>query len=193
MYDLALVEVVKGPQGALYGKNAIGGAINIYTQEPTNQLKNSVKIGYGNGNSLFGQFVSSGAIVKNKLYYRLATQYKSTDGLLTNEFLNEKVDFREDFNIRVQLMADIAKNFSIKASYQFFNVDGGATYYSVNPEGSTYYVGTPGGLLNPNPEEGSNVIVSDLLGMSDMKNHNGNIKLDYATGNVKLHYFLLCG
>jgi len=96
LYDLALVEVVKGPQGALYGKNAIGGAINIYTQEPTNQFKNRVKIGYGNGNSLLGQFVSSGAIVKDKLYYRLATQYKSTDGLLTNEFLNEKVDFRED-------------------------------------------------------------------------------------------------
>jgi len=110
LYDLALVEVVKGPQGALYGKNAIGGAINIYTQEPTNQLKNRVKIGYGNGNSLLGQFVSSGAIMKDKLYYRLVTQYKSTDGLLTNEFLNEKVDFREDFNVRAQLMADISKN-----------------------------------------------------------------------------------
>ncbi|GAL77744.1 TonB-dependent receptor [Algibacter lectus] len=123
MYDLALVEVVKGPQGALYGKNAIGGAINIYTKEPTNKMSNRVKFGVGNGGNLQAQFVSSGAIKEDKVFYRFSTQYKNFDGLLTNEFLDKKVDFSEDFNIRGQIKARVTNNFTIGATFQHFNID----------------------------------------------------------------------
>ena len=186
LYDLALVEVVKGPQGALYGKNAIGGAINIYTQEPTNTSSNRIKVGVGNGNSFMGQFVSSGPIKKDKVYYRLSAQYKSTDGLLTNQFLDEKVDFRTDLNIRGQIKADLAPNLTMNATYQYFDLEGGAAYFSVNPTGSTFEPGTPGGLLDPNPKDGNNIITADLLGESDMTNHYGNLRFDYVLGKVKL-------
>lgn len=184
-YDLALVEVVKGPQGALYGKNAIGGAINIYTLEPTNAYVNKVKVGYGNGNSLLGQVVSSGAIVKDKVYYRVSGQYKSTDGLLTNEFLNQNVDYRTDINVRGQIKADISDNFTMTATYQYFNIDGGAAYFSVDPTGNLFEPNTPGGVLNPNPTDGNNIIVADLLGNSTMKNNYANIKFDYNTDKLK--------
>ena len=68
LFDVALIEVVKGPQGALYGKNAIAGAINIVTNQPTNNFKNKVKVGYGNGNLLQTQLSSSGPLVKDKLF-----------------------------------------------------------------------------------------------------------------------------
>ncbi len=185
LYDLALIEVVKGPQGAIYGKNAIGGAINIYTQDPTNNFSNKIKIGYGNGNSLLGQFISSGAIVKDKLYYRLSTQYKQIDGLLINQTLNRKVDFREDFNIRAQIKAEFSSRFKLSAIYQHFNFKGGATYYSVNPTGNIFDPNTPGGILDPNPKDGNNIIVSDRFGESTMENNNGTIKLDYSTKAVE--------
>lgn len=165
LYDLALVEVVKGPQGALYGKNAIGGAVNIYTKDPTNRMSNQVKVGVGNGGFKQAQFISSGAIVKNKFFYRLSAQYKDFDGLLTNDFLDEKVDFREDINLRGQLKAQLSSNFSVTGTYQYFNAEGGATYYSVNPTGTDGEF--TGGILDPNPKEGNNVIVSDVLGQSD--------------------------
>ena len=41
--------MLKGPQGALYGRNAIGGAIIIRTKAPTDELEGQVKLGYGNG------------------------------------------------------------------------------------------------------------------------------------------------
>ena len=184
LYDLALVEVVKGPQGALYGKNAIGGAVNIYTKDPTNTFSNRIKLGAGNGGSLQASFVSSGAIVKDKLFYRFSTQYKEFDGLLTNDFLNEKVDFMKDFNIRGQLKARVTDNFTISAAYQHFKLDGGATYYSVNPTG--FDGEFPGGVLDPNPTDGNNVIVADVLGTSDMINNYGNFKMDFNLGKVKL-------
>jgi iron complex outermembrane recepter protein len=184
LYDLALVEVVKGPQGALYGKNAIGGAINIYTKEPTNKMSNRITLGGGNGGNLKAQFVSSGAISKDKVFYRFSTQYKTFDGLLTNEFLNEKVDFSEDFNIRGQIKARVSNNFTVAATFQHFKIDGGATYYSVNPTGTDGEF--TGGILDPNPEDGNNVIVADVLGKSDMKNNYGNFKMDYNLKGVKL-------
>ncbi|WP_298367128.1 TonB-dependent receptor [uncultured Lutibacter sp.] len=184
LYDIALVEVVKGPQGALYGKNAIGGAVNIYSKDPTNKLTNKVKLGIGNGGYFKGQFVSSGAITKDKVFYRFSTQYKNIDGLLTNEFLNEKVDFSENFNIRGQIKAKVSNNFTISATLQHFKIDGGATYYSVNPIGTDGEF--TGGILDPNPKDGNNVIDADVIGKSDMINNYGNFKMDYNLGNVKL-------
>ncbi|MEP0985080.1 TonB-dependent receptor [Ekhidna sp.] len=185
LYDLALVEVVKGPQGALYGKNAIGGAINIYTLDPSNTFSNKVRVGYGNGNSRLSQAISSGSILKDKLYFRVSTQYRETDGLLTNDFLDEKVDFRRDINLRAQLRAELSSRTSIVGSYQYFDLDGGAAYYSVNPTGNLFEPGTPGGVLDPNPKEGNNVIVSNILGESDMKNHYSYLKFEHLFENMR--------
>ena len=185
LFDLALIEVVKGPQGALYGKNAIGGAINIYSKEPTNTNKNKISVGYGNGNALTANFISSGAIKKDKFFYRFSSQYKKFDGLLTNEFLDEKVDFKEEYTLRGQLKYRFTSQFTASATLQYINADGGATYYSISPEdaesgnGYTTY-------LDPNPEKGNNVISQDIMGNSDMENLYGNLNLEYNFDNLKL-------
>ena len=184
LFDLALVEVVKGPQGALYGKNAIGGAINIYTKDPTNKMSNKISLNIGNGGAIESQFISSGALKKDKVFYRFSAQYKEFDGLLTNEFLGQKVDFVEDINIRGQIKARLSRKLSLTATYQQFAKKGGATYYSVNPTG--FDGEFPGGILDPNPKDGNNVIVADVLGKSDMKNKYGNIKLDYQLENFAI-------
>jgi len=186
LFDLALIEVVKGPQGALYGKNAIGGAINIFSKEPTNTISNKLNLGYENGNTRVGQFVSSGALKKNKIYYRFSALYKDADGLLTNEFLDQKVDFKKDINLRGQIKANLSNAFKAAITYQYYKVDGGATYFSVNPTGNLFVPGTPGGALDPNPRDGNNVIVSNRLGVSDLINNYTNLKLDYNFENVKL-------
>jgi iron complex outermembrane receptor protein len=186
LFDLALIEVVKGPQGALYGKNAIGGAINIYSKEPVNTTKNNLTIGYGNANALLTQFVSSGAIKKDKVFYRLSSQFKNFDGLLTNEFDGQKVDFERNFNIRGQLIARITDNFKASATIQFIDIAAGAARYSVNPTGNVFVDGFPGGPLDPNPEEGNNVINHDEPGKSDVSNAFANLNLEYTAGKVKV-------
>ena len=50
LFDVERIEVLKGPQGALYGRNAIGGAINIVTRAPTNDFDGWAQVGYGSGN-----------------------------------------------------------------------------------------------------------------------------------------------
>ena len=183
LFDLALIEVVKGPQGALYGKNAIGGAINIYSKEPTNTMKNKITLGYGNANALTAGLVSSGAIKENKVFYRLSTQYKNSDGLLTNDFLNRKVDFRKEFTLRGQLMFKFSSRFKANVTAQYIDSKGGATYYSISPNS----VNNDAFLeyLSPNPEDGNNLISQDVFGESDMKNFYTNLNLEYNSDNVK--------
>lgn len=184
LFDLALIEVVRGPQGALYGKNSIGGAINIYTKEPTNTSKHNLTFGYGNGNAILGRFISSGAIEKNKIFYRLSTQVKSFDGLLSNEFLNQKVDFKTEFTARGKLTFKMSPKFKINTTVQYLNLDGGAMYYSISPSS----VNNDGlwEYLNANPKSGNNIIYNDILGHADMKNFYSNLNLEYRLSNVKL-------
>lgn len=184
LFDLALIEAVKGPQGALYGKNAIGGAINIYSKEPANEQKNNIQLGLGNGGFYSGQLISSGALTEDKAYYRLSAKYQNFNGLLTNTFLDEKVDFSKDLNLRGQIILTPTNKLKAAVTLQYMNTDAGATYYSISPNS----IGT-GGLLepiDPNPNDDNSVIYQDQIGNSSLENLFGSLNLQFNLGGAKL-------
>ncbi len=81
--DVERVEVVKGPQGTLYGRNAIGGTINIVTREPSQDLEGRVVLGYGNHDRVDAGFFASGGVSDN-LAVGLYGNYMKRDSLTTN-------------------------------------------------------------------------------------------------------------
>lgn len=174
LFDLAMIEVVKGPQGTLYGKNAIGGAINILTQTPTNAFKNRIKIGVGNGGYYGGQLVSSGHIIKDKLFYRLAGSYKNMDGVIRNSFLDTLVDYYSDFSLRGQLRYDFSNRLSLTVEGQYSDTEGGATYSGHAPSGPE---------LDPN--DFNYVIDANVFGESTLKNNMANARLEWNLGRMK--------
>ena len=104
LFDIQQIEVLKGPQGALYGRSAIGGAILINTREPSDQFEGQARLGYGNGNSTRAQLAVSGPIDDAKtLKYRASMNFYNTDGLLENTYLNEKADPARDYSGRFRL------------------------------------------------------------------------------------------
>jgi iron complex outermembrane receptor protein len=129
LYDLELLEFVKGPQGTLYGKNAIAGAIVITTKEPTNKNRNKITISKGNGGLFGARLFSSGPIAKNKLFYSVSAGYKSFDGLINNTFLNQKVDFSKEYNLRANLKYIINPKWSVAYVQDNFKIDAGGNYY----------------------------------------------------------------
>ena len=90
MLDIAQIEVVKGPQGALYGRNAIGGAIIIKTQQPTDTWEGHITAGYESGPGGKVEGVISGPIAKD-LKIRAAASYFKTDGHLKNYDTTDKI------------------------------------------------------------------------------------------------------
>jgi len=186
VFDLALIEAVKGPQGALYGKNAIGGAINIYSKEPTNDMKNNIQLGVGNGGYYSGQLTSSGALSTDKAFYRVSGKYQNFNGLLTNTLLDKKVDFSKDLNLRGQLIFTPTSKLKASITAQYMDTDAGATYYSIDPASIGSFGATWEAGINANPAEGNNVIHQDVFGNSDMSNLFGSLNLQYNLGKMKL-------
>ena len=86
LFDIKRIEVLKGPQGSLYGRNSESGVINIITKQPDNEFRGKLFGQYGNYNSYrFGGNIS-GPIVRDTLYLGLALQGKFSDGYVENEF-----------------------------------------------------------------------------------------------------------
>ena len=96
LFDIERIEVLRGPQGTLYGRNSESGVINIVTKQPDNEFRAKVLSEYGSYNSWrFGANVS-GPILTNKLYLGVAMQYKLSDGYIENKFNNDDESAEKD-------------------------------------------------------------------------------------------------
>ena len=76
------VEVLRGPQGTLYGRNSVGGTINIVTRQPTNLLETSVRLTAGNYQKLRAEGAVSGPLIKNRLMGNFALLRDTREGFV---------------------------------------------------------------------------------------------------------------
>lgn len=119
--DLQQIEILKGPQGAIYGRNAAAGAIIVSTTKPGNEQEADVKFSAGNNNSYFASGTVGGPIIEDKVAYRIHANYRTTDGFFTNSYQNDSkiVDDFENYNINGRLVIELNENSSLdlKARY----------------------------------------------------------------------------
>ena len=131
LLDIEQIEVLKGPQGALYGRNAVAGAILVTTKPTSETFEGQVTGGFGNNNSQRLNAVFSGPMSDN-VSGRIAASYKTTDGFYENVFLgtDDSVDFLEDTTVKArldwQVNDDLALDFRVGRSM----VEGGAINFN---------------------------------------------------------------
>lgn len=92
LLDIERIEILRGPQGTLYGRNAMGGVINILTREPANETKAFAATDFGNYGLWRGSLGFQTALVPRKLFFGLSGQYEKQNGYFTNEFNNSAFD-----------------------------------------------------------------------------------------------------
>ena len=102
VFDVQQIEVVKGPQGALYGRNASNGAIIVTTKAPSAEPEAHVKLSYGTENEVGVQGSYSGPI-SDDLAFRLSGRVLERDGYYTNVTTDEDVDPYRDRTLRARL------------------------------------------------------------------------------------------
>lgn len=115
--SLERIEVLKGPQGTLYGRNASGGALKLVSKRPTNELEGTLGGQYGSFNQMIVKGTVSGPILNN-LQGRLSGFIENRDGYIRNRTLNKDVEAHEVKSGRIALAFQPSANWSIE-----FNAD----------------------------------------------------------------------
>lgn len=116
--DLERVEVVKGPQSALYGRNTFSGAINYVTKAPASEFGGNVEAGVGTDNLYKVQASITGPI-NDKIRFRLGGFYRSFDGWYKSAIDGGKVDFEESYGALATVEFQPVEQFTatFRASY----------------------------------------------------------------------------
>lgn len=148
-YDVERVEVLRGPQGTLYGRNATGGSVNIITNRPTFATKAGVSLTYGNYDAINAEAHYSTGL-SDKVAMRLAGQIQSHSGYGENRVTGADIDNKHSQAVRGQLLFEPTERLTILLGADYYHQkDRSNIYHYFGPAGFTASGDpvTPTGLL----------------------------------------------
>jgi iron complex outermembrane receptor protein len=133
LFDIQSIEVLKGPQGALYGRNAIGGAIIIRTREPSyEEIDGRVTIGYESGPGYMVRAGVGGPIGdSDSLRFNVSGSYLDTDGYIDNPYLDEEADPFKDASGRARLIWDVSEDLTADFRVYGSKTETQALYFNI--------------------------------------------------------------
>jgi iron complex outermembrane receptor protein len=146
-YDMSSVEVLRGPQGTLYGRNATAGAINITTTRPTDKYSGQIRVSGGNFGAVNVEGAVGGPVIPDLLLARVAFFRDRHDGFGTNLVTGNDVDNKNAWGVRGTLVLTPGSHLkaTLIAEYYHENDNAGAMHYF----GGAGLLGFPGSTGAP--------------------------------------------
>jgi iron complex outermembrane recepter protein len=182
---LRQVEILKGPQGALYGRNAAAGAIVIQTLKPTDTLSGAVKASYANEKTIDAQAHVAGPIGEGAGFV-LAGTYRKTDGFYRNIFLNNSktVDDQKIFSVDGRVMFGMDSDTQIDLKARYSKLEGASIAFN-----AAFHLPLFAGV-NPAFYENVNThpfrFYSNIRPTNDQKTFDASAKVEHDFGGMKL-------
>jgi len=174
LFDIDHIDVLKGPQGTLYGRNAMGGVINIVTKKPDEQLHFSLEASAGNYGLQRYTFQFTAPLIARKLFLGVAGLYEGSNGFYTNDYNNSHFDkqhrFADNFYLKYLLNPQWSFTLNMK---NLWNRNNGA--FPLNPTVADAFV-------NPYHLDQNAIaeMVDNTLNGSFMIRHTGE-KVDFSS------------
>jgi len=202
--NVSQIEILKGPQGALYGRNAVAGALIVSTRKPGDVLEADLGAGYGDyGSYKLSAYV--GGPIGGDYKGSLSAYTRYTDGQWRNDFLkcDDCVDFFEESGINARLMGAVGEsgNFDIKAKYS--KIDAGAINFNASFALQEAAAAGFGALFYADPNTHVFKYLNNLKPENKQENTNLSVKGDWevssgtltavAAFNDQTNYFLTDG
>jgi outer membrane receptor protein involved in Fe transport len=183
--DIQRVEVLRGPQSTLFGKNASAGVISIVTKKPSFDFGGSVEASYGNYNAFVTKGYLTGPITES-IAASIAGGYNRRDGYITNAFNGEELNDRNRWFARGQVLFEPGTDFSIRLIADYDEIDESCCgVVNVLPSAATGAVQLVGGQVNDfrnNPD--GDVVFSDVDPFNRIKNYGVSGQIDYSFGAI---------
>ncbi|PHS28668.1 MAG: TonB-dependent receptor [Robiginitomaculum sp.] len=135
LFDIAQVEVLRGPQGTLFGRNTTAGIVKFDSVRPSDEFSANGSVSWGRYNTVRATGAVGGALIENKLSMRISALYTQRDNWIDNGFTNENnvLGGYEDVAGRLQLLFTPTENFSALVIAQARSLDGNsATLFRAN-------------------------------------------------------------
>jgi iron complex outermembrane receptor protein len=131
LVNVQQIEVLKGPQGALYGRNAVAGAILVTTREPGDEFEGQVRVGGGSDGFAKGSLRMSGPL-GGSARGSLAASYREFDGVFSNVYENggSDVDYLEDTSVRGRVIFEPSDQMTWDFRAGYSEVSGGAINFN---------------------------------------------------------------
>jgi len=123
LFDIERVEVLRGPQGTLFGRNTIGGVINIATKRPSATPESSVEVEYGNYDHIRAGGSVSGPLVEGTLSGKLAAVYQDRAGTTRDGWLGAETNSEHHWSARGQLLFTPSDSTELLLSGEYFDLD----------------------------------------------------------------------
>jgi iron complex outermembrane receptor protein len=171
LVDVQQIEVLRGPQGTLYGAGAIAGAINIVTQPPGDRLEGRVKLGFGEGGQRSSGVSLSGPLGP-AVWYRLGLGHVDFDGQIRNVTTGRNVDFSYETTLNGQLLIKPGPRLTIDLRANGVDGNNGALWL------------VP--VTNDQFDDWSGGPVTDMIGRDKRRLQTYSAKVDYAFDRLTL-------
>ena len=183
--DIQRVEVLRGPQSTLFGKNASAGVISLITKLPEFEFGGSVEASYGNFDAKVLKGYVTGPIT-DSIAFSAGAGYNNRDGYLTNGFNGEDVNDRNRWFTRGQLLFDNGGPLQLRLIGDYDQIEERCCgVVNVRPSLETGVIQLIGGQVNDfrnNPD--GDVIFTDVDPINEVKNYGISGQIDYELGSI---------
>ncbi len=179
--NLQRVEVLRGPQSTLFGKNASAGIISIVTKKPQFEFGGSAELSYGNFNAIIAKADITGPI-GDTVAFSLSGNYNKRDGYVQDLALNQDANERNRWGVRGQLLFEPSDDLSFRfiADYDKIDEDCCSVVNLVDgPTGGA--IRALGGQIDSN-NPFSRVSFLNFASTNDIENYGVSLQTDYSTG-----------
>ena len=187
LVDIQQIEVLKGPQGALYGRNAVAGAVLVTTREPGQEVDGSLQVGYGDP-ELFKAAFRVGGALSDGFRASVSGSYRDFEGHYKNTFTGESgvVDYLQDSTLRARGIWDVSDNLRVDMRVGHSQVEGGA----INFNAGFAIPAFAAGFAAPNFDQDVNDLdfryVFNVPGENEQETTDFVLKADWAWNDIDM-------
>lgn len=183
--NLERVEILRGPQSTLFGKNASAGVISVVTQKPQFEFGGSAELSYGNFDAVVAKADITGPI-SDTVAFSLAGNYNKRDGFVRDLALNQDANERDRWGVRGQLLFEPNDNLSFRLIGDYDKIDE-ACCTGVNvvdgPVGNVVR-GLGGDLISNSPFALTSSL--NFLPTNEIENYGVSLQIDHDIGALSI-------